>query len=110
LSTNLHLGLPSGLFPSNILYVFLLAPIRATCPAHLILLDFILLITLGEEYKLWGAFVSPLKCSRQQEYYYNVKYSTSVWACAYKNNLKWLCKNICTRGHRRLESIIGYAA
>jgi hypothetical protein len=37
LSTHLRLGLPSGLlltgFPTNILYAFLLYPIRATCPA-----------------------------------------------------------------------------
>ena len=45
LSTHLRLGLPSGLFPSSFHTKNLCAPlsstIRATCPAHLILLDFI---------------------------------------------------------------------
>jgi len=42
LSPYLRQGLPDGLFssgfPAKILYTLLLSPIRATCPAHLILL------------------------------------------------------------------------
>src|SRR5215470_6776499 len=55
LSTHLRLGLPSGLFPSGFptksLYTSLSAPIRAICPAHPILLDFITRTILGEEYR-----------------------------------------------------------
>jgi hypothetical protein len=51
---HLRLGLPSCLFPSgfptNNLYTFLFSPIRATWPAHLILLNLIILIILGKEY------------------------------------------------------------
>jgi hypothetical protein len=52
LSTHLRLGLPSCLFhsglPINILYAFLFAPIRATSPAHLIFLYFIIIIMFDE--------------------------------------------------------------
>jgi len=55
LSYHLRLGLPSGLFPSGFptetLYKPLPSPIRATCPAYLIRLDFITRTTLGEEYR-----------------------------------------------------------
>ena len=54
LSSHLHLGLPSGLFPSGFptktLYTPLLSPIRSTCSVHLIFLDFITRKILGKEY------------------------------------------------------------
>ena len=53
LSTHLRLGLPSGLlpsgFPTKTLYTPLSSPTRGTCPAHLILVDFITRTILGEK-------------------------------------------------------------
>ena len=64
LSTHLHLGLPSGLFPSgfstNTLYNPLSSTIRATWPAHLILLYFITRTILGEEYKSFSSSLCNL--------------------------------------------------
>ena len=55
LSFHLCLGLPSGLFPSGFstktLCTTLHSPIRAICPAHLVLLHFITRTILGEEYR-----------------------------------------------------------
>ena len=54
LSSHLRFGLRSGLFPSGFPTKTLCTPlpssIRAKCPAHLILLDFITHTVLGEEY------------------------------------------------------------
>ena len=64
LSTHLRLGLPSDLFPSGFptktLYTTLSSSIRATCPAHLILLDFITRTILGEEYKSFSSLLCNL--------------------------------------------------
>ena len=55
LSSHLHLGLPSGLFPlgfyTKTLHMSLILPIRATQPVHLTLLDIITRTILGEPYR-----------------------------------------------------------
>jgi hypothetical protein len=56
LSFHIHLGLPSGLlppgFPTKTLYAFLSSPIHSKCPVNLVLVDLIILIVTGDEYKL----------------------------------------------------------
>ena len=64
LSSHLCLGLPSGLFPSSFptktLYTPLFSPICTTCPANLILLDFITRTILGEAYRSFSSSLCNL--------------------------------------------------
>ena len=70
LSTLLRLGLPSGFFPSGFptktLYTPLSSPIRATCPAHLILLDFITRTILGEEVRSCCRLVNKISTRKSK--------------------------------------------
>ena len=64
LSSHLSLGFPSGLFPSGFptrtLNTLFLSPIRATCPVHLIFLDFITQKILGKtRYPLYMRLGEP---------------------------------------------------
>jgi hypothetical protein len=90
--THLRLVLSSGLFPpgygTNNHYAFLFSPVCTTYHDHLVLLDFIILIILGKECKLWSSslcsflnpphlFISP--CSKNSPLHPVLKYPKSMY-------------------------------
>ena len=87
LSSHLNLVLLSALFtsgfPTKTLYAPLFSPIRATCPAHLILLDFITRTIFGEQYRSLSSslcsFLHSIVSSNKQKKFRNnsaVRYTT----------------------------------
>ena len=99
LSTHLRLGLPSGVFPSSFptktLYIPLSSPIRATCPTHLILLDFITHTILGEEYRSFSSSLcnllhSPIYIENRLHWQYEVRllqFAVCTWVYTFRLRL-----------------------
>jgi hypothetical protein len=56
-------------FRPNFLYVFITSSVRAKCPIHLILHDFITLIITGELYSLWNSRLLPFSPSYIQIFF-----------------------------------------
>ena len=81
LSTHLRLGLPSGLlpsgFPSKTLYTPLSSPTRATCPAHLILID----ISYNKHFYITRA--ETCRWTKQCKKYTLIKSLIGLWLTIY---------------------------
>jgi hypothetical protein len=91
------LGLRSGFFPSGfpakILHVFFFSPRCATCPDHLILSDLIILIILGEDYKLWRSSL----CSILQPPVTSSLFNLNILLSALFSNTLSLCFSLNVR-------------
>ena len=80
---------PSG-FPSKTLYTPVSSPIRATCPVHLILLDFITRTILGEEYKSFSSSLCSLLHSPRYLVPPRFNSGTQLWNVSYNLCCVWI--------------------
>jgi hypothetical protein len=82
-----QLSLPFWLSNQYPIYIPLL-PIRATCPAHLILLDLIVLIKLGQECNLWSSalILQHKETQFAQVRAFDIPVGNSTSTAAYRDN------------------------
>jgi hypothetical protein len=90
LSFHLYLGLQSGLFPLSpgfliiSLYSFRVSSLRGACPAHLFLLDWIVLLMFGGRGKWWNSFHA-----QSQIFGASIKFPESVLTSVRTHGTTW---------------------